>query len=358
MKRTLKRMLAFMLGFVLLFAFAGCGKDEGKEEKSEETTTELTSEATEEVTTEAQPTVDADGFTIVNQTVKTTDYVNVRKSPSTEGEIAMQLANDVEVNRIGYNDEWSKVSIDGETLYIYSEYLTVVGEVSSEAEEASVQQTTNSNGKVICIDAGHQAKANTDEEPVGPGATETKAKVSAGTTGVTTGTEEYELNLEIALKLQTELTNRGYEVIMIRTTNDVDISNAARAELANNANADAFIRIHANGSTDSNAKGCMTICQTATNPYNSNIYSSCKSLSSAVLTGLVAATGANSEGVWETDSMSGINWCSVPVTIVEVGYLTNAEEEQLLISEDYQTKIATGIANGIDSYINSLSVNE
>ena len=76
------------------------------------------------------------------------------------------------------------------------------------------------------------------------------------------------------------------------------------------------------------------------------------------MTGLTEATGEVSEGVWETDSMSGINWCEVPVTIVEVGYLTNAEEERLLVSEDYQNQIAEGIANGVDSYIASLSAGE
>lgn len=357
MKKVYRTILICMMIILSAFVLAACGKkDVGKK-----TTTESSTEASEDVastedtteaTTEAQ--VDEEGFTIVNDKVTTTDYVNVRTAPSTDGDPAMQLADGVELDRIGYNDEWSKVSIKGETYYVYSKFVKAEGAASSgddSGTEESTQETSNvGEGKLICIDAGHQATPNTDTEPVGPGAEDKKAKVSAGNTGVTTGTEEYELNLEVALKLQSALEARGYTVKMIRTSNDVDISNAARAELANSDKADAFIRIHANGSTDTNASGVMTVCQTKDNPYNADIYDSCKRLSADVLSGMAAATGANSEGVWETDSMSGINWCKVPVTIVEIGYMTNSEEDQKLVTSDYQNLLAKGIADGIDAY--------
>lgn len=357
MKKVYRTILICMMIILSAFVLAACGKKDAGKKTTTESSTEASedvasTEDTTETTTEAQ--VDEEGFTIVNDKVTTTDYVNVRTAPSTDGDPAMQLADGVELDRIGYNDEWSKVSIKGETYYVYSKFVKAEGAASSgddSSTEESTQETSNvGEGKLICIDAGHQATPNTDTEPVGPGAEDKKAKVSAGNTGVTTGTEEYELNLEVALKLQSALEARGYTVKMIRTSNDVDISNAARAELANSDKADAFIRIHANGSTDTNASGVMTVCQTKDNPYNADIYDSCKRLSADVLSGMAAATGANSEGVWETDSMSGINWCKVPVTIVEIGYMTNSEEDQKLVTSDYQNLLAKGIADGIDAY--------
>lgn len=220
----------------------------------------------------------------------------------------------------------------------------------SEAPAPPVLEAPKRRG-IVVIDPGHQLHGDPDTEPIGPGAVEEKARVSSGTRGSFTGFPEHELNLAVALLLREELTKRGYEVFLTREEADVSISNAERAEFANSLDADAFVRIHANGSEDPSHHGAMTICMTPDNPYHPEVYVQSRALSEAVLDAFCTATGAVKETVWETDTMSGINYCRVPVTIVEMGYMTNQEEDELLATASYQQLAAKGIADGIDTFL-------
>lgn len=226
----------------------------------------------------------------------------------------------------------------------------VIENKTKEAQEEKQEPEILPEKKKIAIDAGHQASGNQEQEPIGPGAEEMKPKVSSGTTGIVTGVPEHILTLTVSLQLQSELAKRGYEVIMIRTSQDVNISNAERAKVANDAQADAFIRIHANGSKSVASKGALTMCMTPSNPYNGNLYADSRRLSENVLEHLCSTSGAIKNNIIETDTMSGINWCTVPVTIVEMGFMTNYEEDQQMQSSVYQAQMVQGIADGIDAY--------
>lgn len=338
----MKKKVWICLAAAVLF-LSGCSAKIETEKKISQKEAEVqmpSQDVIEETQAQAQEPEETETETIPEpkETLYAKTAVNVRTAPGIEADVYMKLQRGDQVDVIEEQDGWASVLIEGKVCYVASEYLVT--------EESLL------TGKLVVIDAGHQAHGNSDREPVGPGASETKAKVSSGTAGVASGLAEYELTLMVAQKLETELNNRGYQVIMVRTTNDVNVSNSERAKVANDAGADAFVRIHANGSENSSANGAMTICQTASNPYNGNLYSQSKALSENVLNALVAKTGCRKEYVWETDSMSGINWCEVPVTIVEMGYMTNREEDLKMADEGYQQKIAEGIADGLDQYFN------
>lgn len=308
-------------------------ENEDDDSDKEDTSSEADGQDEEVETEGSEETIDPDFEPVI---LYSTDRVNIRTAPDINSEKTGILNRRDQVKVIGEEGDWYIIEKDGDHYYVAREYFVPEEELPS--------------GYLVVIDAGHQAKGNNEKEPIGPGASETKPKVASGTKGVSSGLAEYELTLKVALKLEDELNKRGYQVIMVRTSNDVNISNSERAQIANNENADAFIRIHANGSGDPSAHGAMTICQTGSNPYNGGLHSQSKRLSELVLDNVCAATGCRKERVWETDSMSGINWCQVPVTIIEMGYMTNPTEDSNMATDDYQWKIARGIADGLDKY--------
>ncbi|MGX8703692.1 MAG: N-acetylmuramoyl-L-alanine amidase [bacterium] len=205
--------------------------------------------------------------------------------------------------------------------------------------------------KIVCIDPGHQMTQITDLEPMAPGSTEMKPGVTSGTEGVASGKTEYQVNLEVSLLLKDILEARGYQVVMTRTTNDVSISNVQRAQIATAANADIFVRIHCNGLDNPEISGVLCYGPSEGNPYLSQeIIQGSQRLCQLLRDAQCAATGQGARDNLFEDNMTGINWATMPVAIVEMGFMTNAQEDLFMASAEGQQKIATGLANGVDAY--------
>ena len=216
------------------------------------------------------------------------------------------------------------------------------------SDDAEVAPEIPFNGHTVAIDAGHQAKANTSKEPIGPSSTTMKAKMPEGAVGTSSGVPEYEVTL--AKKLEEELVNRGYHVVMIRTSHDVNMSSAERSVAANRSEADILIRLHAGSMDNSSVYGALSTCMTAQNPYNASLHDKSYNLSKKIVDTVCGTTGTKNRGVQETDSSSDINWCEIPVCVFEMGFLSNPDEDTWLQDDGYQGKIASGIAGAVDAY--------
>jgi len=386
MKKSLntKGTLCLVMALLLVFGCWGCTPKPtesplplGTEQPAETPGDELTEEPSAEPTmfsTEAPIDVVTDAPSLATSPsptpatvmyIQTTD-VRLRAQPSGDAQILSLLPPGQSVSKLGEAGAWSHVVCNGLEGYVSSQFLgpqNPKGNVPTATAAPTIAPTATAvlavvptpvvvrTGKhKIAIDAGHQGKGNNASEPIGPGASESKPKVASGTTGVSTRVPEYQLTLEISMQLKAELIARGYEVFMIRESHDVDISNKQRAVMAAESGSDILVRIHANGSDNKNDAGILTISPTANTPYIPHLYADSAKLSQTLLAGMVAATGASDRGVWKTDTMSGINWSTIPVSIVEMGFMTNPAEDERMQTKEYQQKLVQGIANGIDRF--------
>ena len=211
------------------------------------------------------------------------------------------------------------------------------------------------NGHIIGIDPGHQSESvdMSALEPNGPGSSEMKAKCSTGTQGTYSGVPEYQLNLEVSLQLRDELEQRGYQVVMTRTDNETAISNMERAQYVAEQGAEIYVRIHANGVDSPSTSGALTMAPSQNNPYIPQLFEQSNHLSQCIIDSYCAATGFQNLGIQYYDNMTGINWSTVPVTILEMGFMTNRNDDLKMNDAEFQKTMVQGIANGIDSYFAS-----
>ena len=189
------------------------------------------------------------------------------------------------------------------------------------------------SGKTIVIDAGH-------------GVPDEGAQSSNGTT-------EAETNLKIALKLQNLLEQSGSSVVLTRSDENAiydidtktlrqkkisDIKN--RVKIGNESQADIFVSIHLNKIPQSQYDGWQTF-------YKEGCEEG-KKLAESIQTNLNEAIQRENNRVAKTiDNVYIIKHVEIPTTIVECGFLSNPEEEKMLLEDGYQNKLAWGIYNGI-----------
>lgn len=205
---------------------------------------------------------------------------------------------------------------------------------------------------VVALDPGHQGP-NVDmsaKEENAPGSGVMKQRATTGTTGRYSGLPEYQLNLDIAMKVKERLTRQGIQVVMTREDNDTAVSNQERAKLANDAGADISVRIHANGSESADTSGALCLVMSGENPYVGSLYEESSKLAQDVLDSYCSATGFQSQGIQENDTMTGINWSQIPVMILEMGFMTNEQDDLAMADAAFQEKMADGIAEGILKY--------
>lgn len=332
-----------------------------------EITTDETKEDTEEKEAFVMPSFDDASAT----SMWTTADVKFRTEPNTECEVIKVLFAGTEVktcevkaSMTGTDENgeatasklpegWAFVKLDDTLGFVSTKYLSaekpVIPEPVNKAE-AIPGQHRDPNNIVVCIDPGHQGKGDSTKEPNGPGSSTMKARVTSGTQGEATGVAEYVMNLEISLMLREELENRGYTVYMTRTTHDVNISNMERAQYSTQVGADIAIRVHCNSVDNSSVRGAETMAPSTSNPYVAHLANASQSLSRHVIDQYCAATGFKNRGVQIVDNMTGINWSEIPVTIIELGFMSNPEEDVLMQDATVKNNMVQGMANGIDAY--------
>ena len=192
------------------------------------------------------------------------------------------------------------------------------------------------SGKTIVIDAGH-------------GVPDEGAQSSNGTT-------EAETNLKIALKLQNLLEQSGCTVILTRSDENAiydldsktlkqkkisDIKN--RVKIGNESSADLFVSIHLNKIPQSQYDGWQTF-------YKEGSEDGAR-LAKTIQENLNKTIQKENNRIAKTiDKVYIIKYVEIPTTIVECGFLSNPNEEKLLLEDEYQNKLAWGIYNGIIDY--------
>ena len=154
---------------------------------------------------------------------------------------------------------------------------------------------------------------------------------------------EKTLNLEIALLLKERLELRGYICVLTRTE-DMDVSQAERTRIANEAEADLFISIRMNDMPSDNTINGLEIL------YGSNREDS-KRLAQTLIRPIIDSCGAKNRGVKASSNYTVLKDIAIPSVIIDIGFISCQDEVDKLLKFTYRDTLVTGICNGIDAYM-------
>lgn len=186
----------------------------------------------------------------------------------------------------------------------------------------------NVSKKVIIIDAGHGGK-------------------DPGTIGFN-NTYEKDINLEISKKLYKKLIAIDYKVILTRETDEF-VDNYHRADMANKKGASVFVSIHCNAiENNSTINGAQVLYYSNRESINNDLDNDV--LAQIILDELIEGTGAVNKGIVDRPDLIVLNQTKMTAIVVECGFLSNENEEKLLLTDSYQDKVVDSIINGLEYY--------
>ena len=131
-----------------------------------------------------------------------------------------------------------------------------------------------------------------------------------------------------------------------------------RAQMANENHSDLCIRIHADGSSDASVYGMSMLVPYGDQLASQDIVQPSQAAGECVLNAALAATGAKNNGIVQRSDLTGFNFAEVPTILIEMGFLSNPDEDACMETEEYRDKLAQGICNGIIDYFASVSDNQ
>jgi N-acetylmuramoyl-L-alanine amidase len=336
MEVEMRKSIALIIGLVVAVSFIGCSSKDTSSSKS--------------VSVSTQKVLD-DSSTKKDEPSDNTDNTQ-RKSDKMQ---ASTIEDSKEIEKPKVPEKPKAPSSDNKEATASKNANTSANNTANASTNvtttAVVAAKTTAGNKVIVIDPGHANRSNLEKEPTAPGSSQMKIKDGGGAEGVGTKVSEQSINLKVAFKLRDLLQSRGYTVIMTKTREDQSLGNVERAEVGNKANAALVIRIHADSADTSSAKGASMLVPAAINENTKAIYAASKSYGITILNTLVGEVGMSNRGIIESSDMTGFNWSKVPVVLIEMGFLSNPQEDKLLASQAYQDKLAKGLADGISNAV-------